>query len=289
MPGTHSLRDRIAISGTEYPHRPLPELLDVATQLDVHQLELWIPHNFAFGEVGRVEKQLAERGHHAAVISTWTQLNLPGDIQPRLLLIRQSIEAATILGARSVNTYFGAHPNRTPEESILLYREHIMPLVELAEKCGVCITLENEFEPTGREVTRSAEGVCHIIEAVDSKFFKSNFDPCNFYFAGEEPYPHAYDLLKDHIGYVHLKDGMRYDPRIRPHPGEGFLWEDLSGAYVCCAMGKGAINYEALLGEICSSGYEGFLAFEPHVHPASLFVTFQESLLFVEQRMLSKE
>jgi sugar phosphate isomerase/epimerase len=280
---------RIAISGTEYPHRPLRELLDVAAQLDVDQLELWIPHNFAFEDLVSVETQLADRDLHAAVISTWTQLNLPGDAQPRQLLIRQSIIAAKALGARSVNTYFGAHPSRNLDESIQAYRETIMPLVEFAEKEGVSITLENEFEPTGRDVTRRAEGLLRIIEAVGSPLFKANFDPCNFYFAGEEPYPYAYNLLKSHIGYIHLKDGMKYNPQIHPHPGEGFLWEDLSGKYICCPMGRGAINYESLIREICHSSYDGVLAFEPHVHPAFLLATFQQSLQYVRQRLLSND
>jgi len=282
-------RERIAISGTEFPHRPLQEVLDVATTLGVRQLELWIPHNFVFEDLGRVQSILADQGLHAAVISTWTQLNLPGDVKPRQLLIRQSIEAAKVLHARSVNTYFGAHPTRTPEDSIRTYRENIMPLVELAEKQGVYITLENEFEPTGQDLTRRAVGVRRIIEAVNSPFFRVNYDPCNFYFAGEEPYPYAYELLKDHIGYIHLKDGLKYNPLIHPDPGEGFLWKDLSGDYVCCPMGRGAINFEPLIGIINSSGYNGILTLEPHVHPAILMETFRQSLEFVRQRLQSKD
>jgi sugar phosphate isomerase/epimerase len=285
MTDFNTFLDRIAISGTEYPHRPLKEVLDVAVRLGVKQLELWIPHNFAFEDLTEVDHQLTQRGLCAGVISTWTQLNLPGDVTQRQVLIRQSIAAAKALGARSVNTYFGAHASRSLEAAVQAYRDSIMPLVEYAEKEGVYITLENEFEPTGRDHTRKAEGVLRIVESIDSPFFKVNFDPCNFYFAGEEPYPYAYHLLKDYIGYVHLKDGMRFNPKIHAHPGEGFLWEDLSGKYICCSMGKGAINYEALLGEIRSSRYDGLLAFEPHVHPGHLFDTFQQSLEYVLQRL----
>ncbi len=283
------IRNRLGISGTEYPHRPLHEVLDAAVQLGIRELELWIPHNFAFEELDSVARRLNDRGLHAGVISTWTQLNLPGDVGQRQSLIRQSIDAARALGAKSVNTYFGAHPTRSLKEAASAYRDNIMPLVEYAEEKGVCITLENEFEATGRDHTRSAEGVRTVMEAVGSKHFNVNFDPCNFYFAGEEPFPYAYNLLKDFIGYVHLKDGMKYDPRIHEHPGEGFLWEDFSGKYVCCAMGKGAINYEALLAAISSSGYEGLLTFEPHVHPVRLLTTLRESLDYVLERLLGKD
>jgi sugar phosphate isomerase/epimerase len=278
-----TLQDHIAISGTEYPYRPLEEVLDVAVRLDVRHLELWIPHNFVLDDLPRVEKALTTRGLHAAVISTWTQFNLPGDVEPRRVLVRQSIQAAKALGARTVNTYFGAHPARTEEESISTYRENILPLVDLAGKEGVTITLENEFEPTGRDVTRRADGVRRLLEAVNSPFFRANFDPCNFYFAGEESYPYAYELLKGHIGYVHIKDGMKFHPDLYPDPGEGFLWKDLSGDYVCCPLGSGAIKYAALLRDLARSSYDGYLTLEPHVHPGNLFNVFQESLNTLRQ------
>jgi sugar phosphate isomerase/epimerase len=289
MTKSSSLLDRLAVSGTEYSYRPLQEVFDVAEQLEVHNLELWIPHNFTFDELGEVEKQLSKRGLRAVVISTWSQLNLPGDVRPRQELIRQSIVAAKALGAPSVNTYFGANPARTPEESLVAYREAILPLVELAEKQGIFITLENEFEPSGHDVTRRAEWVQNIMEAINSPSFKANFDPCNFYFAGEEPYPYAYEMLKGHIGYVHLKDGMKYNPKLSPSPGEGFLWKDLSGEYVCCSMGIGAINFEALLGRIARSGYTGYLGLEPHVQPARLLATFQESFQYISQFLQRKQ
>jgi len=284
-----AFRERIAISGTEYSHRPIEELLDVAEGLRVRHLELWIPHNFAFEDLSRIEKELSRRDLHAAAISTWTQLNLPGDVGPRKHLIRQSIDAAKALGARSVNTYLGAHPDRTPEQAVQAYRENIIPLTESAEAAGVYITLENEFETTGRDLTREAEGVLRLMEAVNSPFFRLNFDPCNFYFAGEEPYPYAYKLLQRHIGYVHLKDGMKFHPRLSPDPGEGFLWKDLSGDYVCCTLGKGAIPYGPLLRDIVRSSYEGYFALEPHVPPLQLFTTFEESLRSLRQMMLLKD
>ena len=58
-----------------------------------------------------------------------------------------------------------------------------------------------------------AELVAELIRRVDSPRLRANFDATNFLFAGEEPYPGAYEALKELIGYVHLKDGTRYDER----------------------------------------------------------------------------
>jgi len=106
MSRSSSLMDRLVISGTEYPHRPLHELLDVAKELGIKNLELWIPHNFEFEDLSDVEKELSRYNQSAVVISTWTQLNLPGDVQPRQDLIRKSIQAAKALGASTVKHIF---------------------------------------------------------------------------------------------------------------------------------------------------------------------------------------
>jgi len=274
--------ENLAISGTEYPYRPLEEALEVATRLGVKNLELWIPHNFRFEELSRVEKELASRDLQAVVISTWTQLNLAGDVWPRQQLILQSIQAAKVLQARSVNTYFGGNAERTAEQAVNVYRENIMPCLEVAEKEGVLITLENEFELTGTDVTRHAEWVRRIADGVDSPYFRLNFDPCNFYFAGEEPYPYAYNLLKDRIGYIHLKDGMKHSPKLYEAPDEEFLWKDFSGEYICCPMGEGAVHYEALFQALQRDGYRGFLGLEPHVPVKRLFDVFRRSLDFIK-------
>jgi sugar phosphate isomerase/epimerase len=281
----------IAVSGTEYSHRPLHEVLECAERLGVGYLELWIPHNFLIEDLGTVGRELGKRNLRAAVISTWTQLNLPGDVTPRQTLINQSIDAARALGAPSVNTYFGANPGRSPDEAIAHYADSIAPCLEKAEKAGVFVTLENEFEPTGTDISRRAHLLKLLFENVASPRLRLNYDPCNFYFAGEEPYPYAYSLLREYIGYVHIKNGTRFSRDLYPAPEEGYLWKDLSGEYICCHLGEGAIPFERLLPALVEGGYSGFLGLEPHVPPARLPEAFDESLSFIRGclSMLSKE
>src|SRR4030042_293570 len=99
----------LAISGTEYPYKPLDELFGTAEMLGIKNLELWIPHNFNYRDVEYLGEVLEKKGMNAVVISTWTQLNLPGDVAPRQSLIIHSIKAAKVLGAKFVNTYFGGN------------------------------------------------------------------------------------------------------------------------------------------------------------------------------------
>ncbi len=275
---TDQIIDKIAVSGTEYSFKPIEEIYSVAEYLGISNLELWIPHNFDFGSIEKVRRDLEKHGLSVICVSTWTQLNLPGSVSERQSLIKSSITAAKELGADIVNTYFGANPARKPQQAINLYKENISPCLEFAEKENITIVIENEFDVTGVDPTRKAEHVLELIETVNSKHFRVNFDPCNFYFAGEEPYPYAYRLLKDHIGYVHIKDGMKYDKRLYKDPGEGFLWQDESADYICCEVGRGSIPYISLFDDLIKDKYNGYYTMEPHVHPDSLKEIFQKNI-----------
>jgi sugar phosphate isomerase/epimerase len=270
--------NQIAISGTEYPYRPIEEIYDIAKYVGVSNLELWIPHNFEYNQVGIIKDDLEKQKLQAICISTWTQLNLPGNVGQRQAEIIRSIKAAKELGAPIVNTYFGAHPDRTPQKAIQLYKENIAICLEFAEKENITIVLENEFDVTGVDPTRKAENVLELVEIVNSPHFRLTFDACNFYFAGEEPYPYAYNLLKKYIGYVHIKDGMKYHKSLYDYPGDGFLWQDMSANYLCCEVGKGVIPYSLLIEHLIKDGYNGYYTMEPHVHPNYLKKIFMENV-----------
>ena len=259
--GSNQLRsniliDNIAISGTEYPHKNINEVLDMAELLTVKNLELWIPHNFKISEIDHITKMLDQRKLKVICVSTWTQLNIPENIKAKQDLITMSIDAAKIFNTGFVNTYFGPNPLRNVKESIDVYLKNIDSCLNKAIKENVIIVLENEFEKSGTDITRRAENVLEIISRINSPNFQLNFDPCNFYFAGEEPFPYAYKLLKDHIKYIHLKDGMKFSKVLYPHPGDGFLWQDASGDYICTALGNGAIPWEGFFKQLIEDNYE---------------------------------
>jgi len=67
----------------------------------------------------------------------------------------------------------------------------------------------------------------------------------------------AYDLLKDYVEYVHIKDA---------------LWE--SRMVVPAGMGDG--NVEAILGKLKAAGYTGFLSLEPHLKKFTGFAELEK-------------
>jgi sugar phosphate isomerase/epimerase len=214
-------------------------------------------------------------------VSTWTQMNLEGDVAEKQKLILKSIKAAKILGANIVNTYFGPNPKRDLKASLSTYQRNIDVCLNAAEKERIVIVLENEFEKSGTDITRRAENVLKLVQQIDSPYFRLNFDPCNFYFAGEEPFPYAYSLLKNYVKYIHLKDGMKYSVSLHEYPGDDYFWQDASGDYICTSMGKGAIPWEAFLKELMSDEYDGYLTLEPHVPESQLRSTFSESVSYL--------
>ena len=83
-----------------------------------------------------------------------------------------------------------------------------------------------------------------LLDAFGGKSFKAVFDFANFVQAKQDTME-AYELLKDHIAYVHVKDAV---------------WE--SGAVVPAGMGDGQMA--EILKKMLSDGYRGFLSLEPH-------------------------
>jgi len=148
----------------------------------------------------------------------------------------------------------------------------------------VTLCLENEFDvlgddPLASDITRRPQRIRELVERVDSPHFRLTFDACNFYFAGVEPYPYAYELLKDHIVYVHLKDGARYDPRL--YSNQMLRFTDHSGEYVCLPVGQGGINIQGLLTRLLADGYTGFVTLEPHVESTRMEETIQQTLAYL--------
>ncbi|MGH7357634.1 MAG: sugar phosphate isomerase/epimerase family protein, partial [Candidatus Rokuibacteriota bacterium] len=63
-------------------------------------------------------------------------------------------------------------------------------------------------------ITRLPEDLLAVVAAVNHPRCGLNFDADNFYNAGVEPFPYAYELLRGHVFQVHVKDSGRYLPAI---------------------------------------------------------------------------
>ena len=84
-----------------------------------------------------------------------------------------------------------------------------------------------------------------MMETFGGEHFKAIFDFANFVQACQDTLE-AYDLLKDHIAYIHVKDALLENGNVVP-------------------AGFGDGNVEKILFNLFDSGFDGFLSIEPHL------------------------
>jgi len=277
---------KLVVSGTGeyYEGQPVSRLLGVAQRYAARYLELWYPKNT---KVLGLEPSIAlieASGLQVIAVSTWTHLCGPSDVQAQQALLTAGIELVARLGGRYASTYFGHGEVQDDDLLIGRYIERLRPCLQRAEELGVTICLENEFnvlgdDPLASDITRRPWSIRKLIERVGSPHFRLTYDACNFYFAGTEPFPLAYEVLKDYIAYVHLKDGTLYAPRL--YSQELQRYSDHSGEYICLPVGQGAINYAGILARLAADGYDGFVTLEPHVEPARIETTYEQTMAYL--------
>jgi sugar phosphate isomerase/epimerase len=189
--------------------------------------------------------------------------------------LKGAVNAAATLGAGVVNCYLAGMPPP-------LFIEAMKPAAEYAGTQGVTIVLENE----AHDESATPASVQSIVEAVGSPHFGTQYDPCNYYHAYEEPYPAAYEVLKDHIRYVHLKGGIHYDPRWCDRPGSPMRGkEDRFIGYV--PIPESAFNVDTILRRLAQDGYAGYITLEPHVPPEKVIDFYRIEVPYVQARLNS--
>jgi sugar phosphate isomerase/epimerase len=261
---------RLAISGQLLGStQSLGEILDVFHSLGVDAVDLW-PHNFVGGatpderalyqnkDVEGARAILARAGVSVACLTLGGRLigasvREGPAIGTRALI--GAVDAAKALGAELVNCYLaGIAP--------ALFVEMMKPAASYAGTRGVTIVLENE----AHDDSGTARGMRAIVDAVDSRHFGALFDPCNFYQANDEPYPYAYEVLKEVVRYVHIKGGSHYDPRRRAADHRGGTLRNCPDNYIGYgALPDTAYNVDGLLRRLHADGYRGYVTLEPHV------------------------
>ncbi len=264
----------------------------IAAEYAIEWLELFHDRNWTDANGEAVMAEVAARGLKVSAVDGYTQLFREPELAERnqRLLLRQ-IELAAATGAPYAITYFGHTGERDDDHAVRVYRERLAPCLERAEELGVTILLENEFDgqaldPLATDITRRPDVVRELIESVGSPRFRTNFDASNYYFAGVEPYPYAYAVLKDFVEYVHVKDGRRLGPYGPVH--DDAVWDrrqEHLGEVGWCPVGEGAINWDGLLRALVRDGFTGFVAVEPHCWPAHAETAWRQAIDFVRPRI----
>jgi sugar phosphate isomerase/epimerase len=121
--------------------------------------------------------------------------------------------------------------------------ERLDRLTELAAQENFILLLENE-----KDIVTDIPERCHaVLRAINSPHLRFAWDPANFVQVGVDgPMTRGWTLLQPYVGYVHIKDAMLADGRVRP-------------------AGEGDGQVRELLIALKDMGYRGVLALEPHL------------------------
>lgn len=171
------------------------------------------------------------------------KIKITDDFSDHIKLLEHVIEIAKILDTKYIRVFSFFIPKG---EDPAKYRDEVLSrmnkMAEVAEKNGVILLHENEKDIYGDTAPRCKD----IFDNVKSPALKGVFDPANFVQCGQVTYPDAFELLKNNIVYMHIKDAFFEDGRIVP-------------------AGCGDGHVKEIISELAAKDYKGFLSLEPHL------------------------
>lgn len=261
-----------------------PDWLEQVRRTELPLVELWLPWHVSIDRVEAVGRRLEQSDVAVACISSPSFLH--GDDGRGAALVAESIEVAAALGAGVVNTYFGHGGNGDDRAAAQRYARLVEGLVGAAERRGVTIALENEFDAFGHDpehfdISRRAGSLELLVELVASPSFGLNLDPANFLCAGEDVESAAARLARL-AAYVHVKDVRELRAGDVPDAGwQTFL--DGHRRFQTVRLGEGAVPWRFVMDRLREAGYDGTFTVEPHCDRSVVVEEIRASVACLER------
>ena len=231
---------------------PLARIMEIGKQYGMTDCELW-PVNALGDGMGYAQRDVKgvkaiARREGVAIGCVTMDSAFDGrcvrDPQAYAKALCSAIDAAALLEAPRVNHYCAEICRDAAPDYARLEAYWAEP-IKLAEKRGIVLALENE----AHDAVATPDKMLALLTYFSSPYFRTNLDATNYYEAGWDGFPDAYEVLKDHIGYVHIKNARRM-------PDTGFEYVPLP---------DGAVNIPGLLTKIAEEKtYDGLISLEPH-------------------------
>jgi len=150
------------------------------------------------------------------------------------------VDLAGDVGASFVRVYGGEDRSEPGAWDLLV--DSLRTLAEYAAAEGIVLLLENH--PGTMTVTGRA--TAEVVRAVDSACLRVLYDPANVLAHSDEPPRGTFEVQRDMIGYVHVKDlqiGSGRKPRA-------------------CLLGDGSVPWAEILRWLSEAGYDGWFSLE---------------------------
>lgn len=210
--------------------------------------------NCSMDEVKEIKRRLQDKGMKlSSVGSPIGKIGIRDEFAPHMELLKHTVEIAHELNAPYIRMFSFYMPEGEKPET---YRESVMErlgkMADYAASHDIILLHENEKGIYGDNASRCLE----LMQAFYGEHFKAVFDFANFVQCRQDTLE-AYELLKDYIEYIHVKDAV---------------WED--GRVVPAGYGDGHVK--EILHKLDARGYLGFLSLEPHLTEFAGFAQLEE-------------
>ena len=205
-------------------------------------------------EVKDIKRRLTDKGIRlSSVGSPIGKIGIGDEFAPHMELLRHTVEIAHEMEVPYIRMFSFYIPGEEKPEA---YREQVLDrlgqMADYAAAQDIVLLHENEKGIYGDNGARCRE----IMEALYGEHFKAVFDFANFVQCGQDTLE-AYEMLKDYIEYIHVKDA---------------LWKD--GSVVPAGYGDGHVK--EILQRLWQRGYTGFLSLEPNLTDFTGFAQLEE-------------
>lgn len=160
----------------------------------------------------------------SAIGSPAGKINIKDDFESHLVQFRHLIDIAHILEAKRMRIFSFFMPEGEEPEN---YRDEVISrlkiMCKIAREEGITLCHENEKNIYGDTPLRCLE----LYNALGGEM-KCVFDHANFISCDVEPYPYAYNMLKDTLEYMHIKDADSGKEMVAAGEGIGNIPETIA-------------------------------------------------------------
>ena len=234
----------------------------VATGLEYVELQyLWEKQvgDLTDADIERVKGLIEERNLKVSCISHHNLSALPVDTavdapayRGHIETLQRCIEVAQALGTNLVRIFsfrkemvlFGAEPIIS-EGAWTTVLDRLEEPLRIADAAGITLVIETAISGN----VTSAFLARKLIDELDAPHLKVLWDPCSSLYCTEIPYPNGYEIIREHIAHVHLKDGIVNLP---------------AATFDFCAMRQGQMDpyYNDIVNALKRDGYDGAISLE---------------------------
>lgn len=193
-------------------------------------------------KVKEIKQKLENAGIKLSALgSPLGKIGIEDPFEPHFEEFKRACEIAHRMDTKNIRMFSFYIPEGKEKEYKGKVFDRLGRFADYAGRNDIVLLHENEKGIYGAKAPECLE----IMKKLGSDHFRAIFDFANFVQCGQDTLE-AYDLLKDYVDYIHVKDARKENGTVVP-------------------VGYGDGNVEAIFKKLFASGFDGFLSLEPHL------------------------